>query len=286
MRVEVTVDGAAFEQRVFPFLRRDPVLNSVILSIVAGRAERAAVEPQPPVYAAVLDAGEVVGAAFSTAMRGVFLGGLDEEYAAPLADALADVAPEAPIVDGTAAAAAAFARRWRTLFGGEVVPGNGTRLHLLGTLTTTPTQAAAPGRARLAGAPDSALVVDWVTAFGQELGLPGIPLVELLGSWVDDRRVWLWEHGGRVTSLVGHQVPAFGVTRVGPVFTPPDQRGSGYASALTAHVSAVLLDAGSQVCLYTELDNPTSNRIYAAIGFEPVADFVRYDLRPARFTST
>lgn len=89
-----------------------------------------------------------------------------------------------------------------------------------------------------------------------------------------------------MTSLVGHQVTAFGVTRVGPVFTPPDQRGSGYASALTAHVSAVLLDTGSQVCLYTERDNPTSNRIYAAIGFEPVADFVRYDLRPARFTSS
>lgn len=38
-----------------------------------------------------------------------------------------------------------------------------------------------------------------------------------------------------------------------------------------------ILDSGSAVCLYTDLANPTSNKIYAAIGYEPVTDFVRYE---------
>jgi predicted GNAT family acetyltransferase len=42
-------------------------------------------------------------------------------------------------------------------------------------------------------------------------------------------------------------------------------------------VSRRILDSGSAACLYTDLANPTSNKIYAAIGYEPVADFVRYD---------
>jgi predicted GNAT family acetyltransferase len=46
---------------------------------------------------------------------------------------------------------------------------------------------------------------------------------------------------------------------------------------LTAFVSRRILDSGSAACLYTDLANPTSNKIYAAIGYEPVADFVRYD---------
>jgi predicted GNAT family acetyltransferase len=40
-----------------------------------------------------------------------------------------------------------------------------------------------------------------------------------------------------------------------------------------------LLSEGSQFCtLYTDLSNPTSNRIYQAIGFRPVDDCAMYAL--------
>ena len=41
---------------------------------------------------------------------------------------------------------------------------------------------------------------------------------------------------------------------------------------LTAHVSRLLRDSGTRVCLFTDQANPTSNKIYAAIGYEPVVD--------------
>ena len=61
--------------------------------------------------------------------------------------------------------------------------------------------------------------------------------------------------------------------RIGYVYTPPESRARGYASALVAAVSQKMLDEGFAFCvLYTDLSNPTSNAIYARVGYEPVAD--------------
>ena len=90
---------------------------------------------------------------------------------------------------------------------------------------------------------------------------------------IEQGRVWLWEdeHGERV-HLTGANPPAYGVARIGPVYTPREQRGRGYASAAVAEVSQLLLDDGLRVCLFTDQANPTSNRVYEAIGYRPVVD--------------
>jgi predicted GNAT family acetyltransferase len=61
------------------------------------------------------------------------------------------------------------------------------------------------------------------------------------------------------------------------VYTPPERRDRGYASNLTAAASQDQLDNGRQLCfLFTDLANPTSNRIYRQIGYEPVCDVNLY----------
>ena len=87
----------------------------------------------------------------------------------------------------------------------------------------------------------------------------------------------LWEVGGEPVSAVGYGSPTPTGVRIGPVYTPPEHRGRGYASALTAHVSAEQLAAGRDFCfLYTDLANPTSNKIYVAIGYRRVCDSIQY----------
>ncbi len=82
---------------------------------------------------------------------------------------------------------------------------------------------------------------------------------------------------------MGFNAPSFGVARVGPVYTPGAHRGHGYASVLTAHVSRLLRDSGTRVCLFTDQANPTSNKIYAAIGYERVVDMANLVITtPAR----
>ena len=72
--------------------------------------------------------------------------------------------------------------------------------------------------------------------------------------------------------LTGANPPSFGVARVGPVYTPPAQRGRGWASNAVAEVSRRIQAEGAQVCLFTDQANPTSNKIYADLGYRPVVD--------------
>lgn len=89
--------------------------------------------------------------------------------------------------------------------------------------------------------------------------------------------MYVWDVAGMVVAMAGHSGPTPHGMRVGPVYTPQDLRGRGYASALVAALSQMLLDGGRQFCfLFTDLANPTSNHIYQTIGYEPVTDVDNY----------
>jgi predicted GNAT family acetyltransferase len=82
----------------------------------------------------------------------------------------------------------------------------------------------------------------------------------------------LWDDDGPA-SLAGFGGHTPNGIRIGPVYTPPERRGRGYASALVAELSAELLSQGRRFCfLYTDLADPTANRIYERIGYERVCE--------------
>ena len=94
------------------------------------------------------------------------------------------------------------------------------------------------------------------------------------GAWL------VWDDGGLV-SIAGYGNPTPSGIRVGPVYTPPEHRGRGYATSLVAELTAERLAAGLAFCfLFTDLSNPTSNAIYARIGYEPVADWDQWSFLP------
>ncbi len=98
---------------------------------------------------------------------------------------------------------------------------------------------------------------------------------------VGDRFV-LWNDDGSPVSMAMLRAPSAGVSRIGPVFTPPGSRGHGYGSAVTAAAAQLARDAGvDDVVLFADLANPTSNAIYQRIGFDAVADSVRVEFEVA-----
>ena len=137
-----------------------------------------------------------------------------------------------------------------------------------------------PGHMRLAGRDDRPLLLDWVDAFAREALRDGPSADTSRHERSIDARLaggaagfGLWESDGRIVSLAGFGGPTPNGIRIGPVYTPPELRGHGYASALTAAVSQLMLDRGRRFCfLYTDLANPTSNAIYVRIGYERVCD--------------
>ena len=135
------------------------------------------------------------------------------------------------------------------------------------------------GSARLATLDDAGLLARWYTdcaveAFGRTP--PGFDAARMVLRGVARSRCWLWMDGadgaGVARSFAVAHPPVDGVARIGPVYTPPDARGRGYGSAATAAASRDILDAGDVPCLYTDLANPTSNKISQAIGYRPVLD--------------
>ncbi|WP_329482326.1 GNAT family N-acetyltransferase [Kribbella sp. NBC_01484] len=275
MIVRTTSDPAAFKDLAFPFLQRDPVLNTGVLSNTADRIRGILNDPEPPVFVSVHDGDEVVGTVLSRALRGINLGSLPAGLVPLVVDVLAEAAPRASGVAGSADAARLFAELYSARTGRSFLEAERVRLHKLEEFV----EQKADGAPRPATEADLTVLTPMVGAFRADVGHPGEGVAEDR-RWLEQRitreRLWVWEDDDRIVSMVGHQSPVFGVVRVGPVYTPPDRRGHGYASALTAEVTRRLQEAGNQVCLHTDLANPTSNKIYAAIGYRAVQDFVGY----------
>ena len=100
----------------------------------------------------------------------------------------------------------------------------------------------------------------------------------------DDAGLWFWEDGGRPVSVSGYGGATPNGMRIGPVYTPPELRGRGYATTLVAEQSRWLLNTGRTLCfLYADLENPTSNALYRRIGYRMIAEAgeVRFDPRDA-----
>ncbi len=134
-------------------------------------------------------------------------------------------------------------------------------------------QPSAAGKARLAAAGDLPLVLEWSAAFAAEVNELGGPSPGAAREWIDQGRLVVWDVGGKPAAMAAMTVAGAGVARIGPVYTPPDQRRRGYAGAVTVAVSQLAADRGAeQVVLFSDLANPTSNALYQRIGYRPVED--------------
>jgi predicted GNAT family acetyltransferase len=234
----------------------------------------------PPSFLMVTGAGgRVVAASLRTPPYNQVLSEVDDPSAVDaLVDALRDDA--VPGVTGPKEAAARFAQQWAEATGSSGRLAVAERIFRLDRVVRPPRPA--PGAWRMAEPRDRRLVADWLVAFGAE-ALPGEPSLpaplEAADRWIAGRyrSLYLWEDGGRVVSLVGAGGETPNGIRIGPVYTPPEARGRGYATALTAAASQDQLDRGRRFCfLFTDLANPTSNSIYPQIGYRPVRDVDMY----------
>ncbi|MGK8522386.1 GNAT family N-acetyltransferase [Nocardia asteroides] len=273
MRIEITTDAAEFRSVAGSFLLRDPLRHTVLTTSVADHVTGMDAQAEASRFLSVHgEDASVVGAAMRVAGRDVYLGALPPDGIPAVARAFADVVPEAAGVEGVVEDATAFAQHWSGLLGKGFHLSYATRLHRLGALRI-PDVAGAP---RPAGAADVPLCVDWMAAMREEAGMESAVDDAAIRRRVDTGRWWLWEREGEPVSLAAHQIPIQRWARIGPVYTPPDARGHGYASAVTAHVARLLRDRGLDVCLFADTANATANRIYRMIGFHPTHEFAHY----------
>ncbi|MFJ1752106.1 GNAT family N-acetyltransferase [Kitasatospora sp. NPDC088134] len=260
------------------FLAADPAENTVLLTILdrLGRDGLHVYGEQAPRFGWWREPdGTVTGATLRTPPYGQRLGRMPVAAAEALARIIA-AEPEQPAdVAGGRAVVLAYAAEQARVTGRDWSIESNERLYRLGELTPPPIPPA--GRPRPAGPTDVELVARWLGEFCAEAEV-GAPTD--LRADAEQRIVagalLLWEVDGLgPTALAGASPVVAGMSRIGPVYTPRERRGRGYASALTAAASEQALGWGAEeVLLFTDLSNPTSNAIYQRIGYVPVGDSV------------
>lgn len=278
--------ASAFLARAEAWLMEAEAENNLILGIALEHAEaETGAEPadradqaDAPWFATVEDTSRaVVGCAFRTPPHKVGLTRLRKEAAPTLAAAIASRFDHVPGFLGPEDVAMDVARSWVALRGGALSPGMLQRIYRLDTVTSP---AGVRGRVRRAQSEDLALALAWGEGFARDAGSQLRPTASAVASWIAAGVLFFWEADGEPVSMaVARGATAHGI-RVGYVYTPPERRRSGYASALVATVSQRMLDDGYGFCvLYTDLGNPTSNAIYVRVGYRPVCDVMDVELR-------
>jgi predicted GNAT family acetyltransferase len=238
---------------------------------------------QRPYLATVEDGTKLVAAAVMTPPHNLLVASdYPEEHEAftLLAQDLHTNGWPMPGVLGAAEVALSFAQIWQQLTGQAYREDIRERVF---ELTQVIPPRPGPGHLRAATLADTELVLEWTLAFMKE-AVPNEPKgdpEERRQSWtrrIEHGSIYLWElEDGKIVSLAATTRPVTKVISIGPVYTPPEQRGKGYASRCVAALSQLMLDSGWERCsLFTDLANPTSNSIYQQIGYQPVCDFNLY----------
>jgi uncharacterized protein len=281
MGIERHQDPAEFFALVAPFLERREAEHNLQLGFRQRlEADRHAFGPGDPLLYAALDGRNVTAVATQTPPFGLVLSEVDDlRTVEALADRLAADGAELPTAMGPVEVARTFAERWAQRAG--VLPSVQTAERIYEATAVVHPQGVS-GAMQPYTESHREVAIDWMGAFFEE-ALPGSPeadperFVEARAAGIGS--LVLWEDDGRPVSIAGHAGETPNGARVGPVYTPPELRGHGYASALTAALTDQLLERSRFCFLFTDLANPTSNSIYQRIGYRPVTDLTlwRFD---------
>jgi predicted GNAT family acetyltransferase len=272
-----------FLRRAGPVLQRDEVRHGLILGVSARVKE----DPHEygagaPWFLTLDEEGKLAALALRTPPFDLIVADFSGDAAGISRRLLPEVAgafSHLPGVLGEPEIADAFAREWCAARG--VTIDHTMRQRVYGLASVNPVRCS-PGKMRQASADDIRLAVRWVRGFYEDVfGHVDEERAESrVATMLERGEIYFWEDGEPV-SMAATARPVGKVITVSAVYTPPEWRNRGYATSCVATLCGRLLKAGYRRCtLYTDLDNPTSNKIYKDIGFTEVCDSVNHAFSP------
>jgi predicted GNAT family acetyltransferase len=301
--------AAEFLNAAEPYLLKREALNSLMLGVVRAQARQATrSRGRPPAdlrrrlpaaYLLVGDERAPLLAGITSGPRKFMLAWNEtagdkaivaDQAIAALVQHLLPTHRGMPSVFGPAELTRRFAEQWRAATDCVAAQGMRQRLFKLEQVTFPPSLP--PGHLRAATGEDSALLAEWVLSFQSEavpedagdLDAARIIVEQLVRN--RDLYVWAVDNGGtRPTAMAARARPTVKGVAVNLVYTPPEERRHGYATACVAYLSQLLLQSGWSFCtLFTDRGNATANHIYERLGYAAIADFDEYRFSPARFS--
>ncbi len=260
------------------FLEQDAATNNLILGICLQFTKEPDPKKGPWYLATVCEDGAIVLAAVMPPTRPLLLYG--EARAIPaLADDLFRRATRPVSVMGPSGLSEAFAETWSAMAGVTAKPSERQSIYRLDHVVFPK---AWSGQLRPATEEDAPLLAQWLQAFTKEALYRDDPpevFLERARGAIRAGELYVWEDGAVVSMAAKARPSAHGIV-INRVYTPPEYRNRGYASACVAHLSQLLLDSDYSFCsLFADMANPTSNHIYREIGYTRVCDYPKYDFK-------
>jgi uncharacterized protein len=278
--MQVITLGAAEDllSLIQPELDLHEAANSLMLGILEQLVRNPERIQKPPCLMVVQEEAGLVLAAVMTPPKKLVVYGRSgdlKDGTRLLVDDLCHAGLSIPGVLGPEIVAKEFALCWSQQTGRVVQLEQRQRLYALRQVITPSTGS---GTLRKAGQADASRIIGWWMGFHQEIfgEVDREEATQAVSLRIGEGDIYLWEDGQPVSMAMKTRPLKKGIS-VNGVYTPPEFRGKGYATACVAGLSRLLLGAGWEYCaLFTDLANPTSNSIYQKIGYRPVCDYEEY----------
>lgn len=221
---------------------------------------------------------DVIGACYVSA-RNLIISNLNSASVLALADQLYFDKIKFPGVVGPVTPAELFAKTWAGLTEKKYKIGMAQKIYQLEKVIPAKP---VTGSVSACDLKHQDLITQWVYEFSLE-SLPHEENTierarEFAVNKIPKGEVYIWidSYGVPVAMNSVGRPTQHGIS-VSAVYTPKNLRNKGYASALVAATSELMLQKGKKICvLYTDLSNPTSNKIYQNIGYHEIATSANY----------
>lgn len=264
LRVCVHRDAAAFLARAEPWLARSEIQHAMALQSARFCSADDSHFQTPLYWATLEERDQIVGCAFRTPPYRLGVTALPPAAVPLLVESVGAVYRSLAGVAGEEPTVSAFAAAWTATRGASwsVL----ARQHLLTHRAIVPAAEPPAGALRLATRSDRALAREWGAAFAYESGLPALDGA-LCVRLIPEQRLYLWDDGGR-RCMLGVLRETANAAAVGVLYTPPQLRERGYATATVRAFSRHLLSRGlpySYFCL--EPSNAVAHSICSKLGY-------------------
>ncbi|NMG19965.1 GNAT family N-acetyltransferase [Brasilonema bromeliae] len=275
MKINRFEDASQFYDQVKDYLLNHEALHNVQLALCNNLIQNPERFDEKPYLATVEVDGDVIAVAMKTPGRKLLLSKIEDFGSIEVI--AQDIHLTQELLSGVNAPvteAKAFVEAWHSLTGQSYHLKMALRAFQLEQVQPIPKTT---GELRLATQSDRQFLIPWYEAFALEaLGNVESEAERKVERLLERGIAYIWEDKIPVSMACHVRVMPNGAA-VSLVYTPPEHRRKGYASACVAALSQTLLNQGHRYCfLFTDLANPTSNRVYQAIGYQPVGDLSEY----------
>jgi predicted GNAT family acetyltransferase len=267
-------DPIRFLQHARNFLEKSEAENNLLLGVSSWLATHPEQIEQSPHFITVEQNDKVQAAAMMTPPYNLLLTHAKRDALVEIANHMLAKEIYPPGVNGPTETSQTFAELWTNETGRRLRLHRSLRLYQLRhVIPPLPPK----GRMRLANDSDANTLREWIHSFSADIRETQIQASKTVQRLLADRRLYVWKDRDLLCSMAAWGGPTAHGVRISLVYTPPELRRKGYATACVATLSKAKLDSGKKFCwLFTDSSNQTSNRLYPRIGYEQVCDFSEY----------